>query len=225
VYVWGAAAYARFVRLHSKSVALMPRNSVDVRRLVDELVAQVNAAYGLYLDATTGFAANLRMIAEAQKQTGATDDSPFFYSFGAPTDGGHVLLHQTTNSAFKGRNRDNGPNYIQLARFLIVMLFELWETGYRRPVAQAAGVQRDNLLSPVFGDLRLLRHEILHNKSRLSPETKGKLQVISPPTTDSVDMNKEAVEHLVRAVKAGLDDMVKSFTGQDPGYRTVWLAT
>lgn len=46
----------------------MASNSPELTRLVVELNAQVNAAYGLYLDATAGFAANVRMIERAQKR-------------------------------------------------------------------------------------------------------------------------------------------------------------
>lgn len=96
-------------------------------------------------------------------------------------------------------------------------------TELRRLVAELnAQVNAAYGLYLIFGDLRLLRHEILHNKSRLMPETAQKLEVVPAPTTDSVDLDKKGVEHLVRHVKAALDSIVKNATGHDPGYRTIW---
>jgi hypothetical protein len=123
------------------------------------------------------------------------------------------------------RNEADGYNYVLLARLLVVLLYELWETGYRTPIAAAAGVSRDNLLVPVFGDLRFLRNEILHNKARLSPATPAKLKVITPRTGSSVDFDQTGVAQMVHQVRAALDELVQQFAGEDPAYRTVWHVT
>jgi hypothetical protein len=200
----------------------MPPNTSELNRVVAEFVAEVNAAYGLYLDATAGFAGNVRMATLAQEQAAATDDSPFYYGRGAPTDPENVLLHQTTYGAFKSRNEKTGRNYILLARFLVVLLYELWETRYRDQIASAAGVRREELQIPIFGDLRLLRHQILHNKGRLSQDTAKKLEVVSAPTTQNVDLDGDGVYRLVSHIRASLDNLVLDFTGDDPVYRTIW---
>ena len=149
-----------------------------------------------------GWSLSITVEAQGQKETGTTDDNRFFYTLGDPLSTENLLLHETTQGDFKARNRDEGPNYVLLARFLIVILFELWETGYRSDIAKAADIPRSELLLPVFGDLRLLRHEILHNKGRLTPEIAQKLEVVAAPTTNSVDLDKKDVERLCLAARA-----------------------
>ncbi len=203
----------------------MPADHDEVQRIAAEFNAEINAAYGLYLDALTGFSALTDMINKAQQQSGATDDRAFFYGRGEPADPNNVLLHQTTQGILKTRIQAGGRHYFLLARLLIVLLYELWETGYRTPLATAADVPREKLLLSIFGDLRLLRHEILHNKGRLSSETLAKLELLSPSTTGSVDYGNDDVERIVRHIKTALDELVTRWTGKDPAYRTIWRIT
>jgi len=107
----------------------MPADHDEVQRIAAEFNAEINAAYGLYLDALTGFSALTDMINKAQQQSGATDDRAFFYGRGEPADPNNVLLHQTTQGILKTRIQAGGRHYFLLARLLIVLLYELWETG------------------------------------------------------------------------------------------------
>ena len=194
----------------------------QLQELAAAFNAEINAAYGLYLDATMGFAANVRSVERTQEQKGSNDEAVFLYTSGAPADPDHMMLHQTTQGALKGRNRADGPNYVLLARFLFVLIYGLWEAGYRGRMAAAVGLERDELQSSIFGDLRLLRHEILHNKGRLSADTVERLEIVQIGSAQSVDLDRTGVERLVRHVKAGLDAIVEEYAGVDPGYRTVW---
>jgi hypothetical protein len=198
----------------------MPADIPLIEEYAASFNAEINGTYGLYLDATAGFAALFRRLEETQQEAGATDDSLFFYGRGAPGTPENVLQHQTTQGILKARIQEGGGNYFRLARLVVVMLYELWETGYRRPLASAAGVRPEDLLVSVFGDLRLLRHEILHNKARLTPETTAKLEVLQPPDSATVDLHEGDVERIVWAMKAAIDELVKTWTGRDPAYRT-----
>ncbi len=203
----------------------MPPDPDAVQRIAAEFNAEINAVYGLYLDAMIGFSALTDMINKAQRESGATDASAFFYGRGEPADPNNVLLHQTTQGILKTRIQAGGRHYFLLARLLIVLLYELWETGYRTPLAAAADIPREKLLLSIFGDLRLLRHEILHNKGRLSSETLAKLELLSPSPTGAVDYGNNDVEGIVRHIKTALDELVTRWTGKDPAYRTIWRIT
>ncbi len=109
----------------------MPPDSVAVQRIAAEFNAEINAAYGLYLDAIGGFSALVQVIDKIQRESGATDDSPFLYGLRPPGHPDNVLVHQTTQGILKERIQAGGRHYFLLGRFLIVMLFEPWETGYR----------------------------------------------------------------------------------------------
>jgi hypothetical protein len=203
----------------------MPPDIAEAERLAADMVAEVNAVYGLYLDANAGFCELIKVITRAQDQAGATDENIVFYGDGAPTDPGNVLLHQTTQGALKQRIQEGGRHYYLLARMLVVLLYELWETGYRTPLATAGDVPRNDVLIPIFGDLRLLRHDILHNKGRLKPETVQKLAILAPPASGCVDLGKREVQEIVTHVKTAIDEIVTNWTGHDPAYRTIWHVT
>jgi hypothetical protein len=200
----------------------MPSNNDALQRIAAEFNAEMNAAYGLYLDATSGFSALVDLITKLQQESGATDDTPFFYGSGEPGHPENVLLHQTTQGILKARIQKGGGNYFILARLLIVLLYELWETAYRTRLATAADIPRDKLTVPIFGDLRLLRHAILHNKGCLGPRAAGQLEVLTPSTAGSVDYNNTDIERVIRLIKTTLDELVTRWTGEDPGYRRIW---
>jgi hypothetical protein len=195
-----------------------PSPTPPVAQLAAGLVAEINGAYGLYLDATSGFKENVARIVS----TGAKDDTQLLMGKGAPNDPANVLQHQTTVGIYKARNRHDGPNSSRLARYLIVIVYELWEAEYRGAIAEAVGIARDDLKSPVFGDLRLLRNAILHKKGVLPASDATRLTVIAPPTAGQIELTDSEVETLVRLVKAGLDIVVKQHAGVDPQFRTIW---
>lgn len=72
----------------------------------------------------------------------------------------------------------------------------------------------------IFGDLRLLRHEVLHNKGRLTKRTRDRLEVVDVGSAAAVNLNQEGAGRLVFQVKAALDDIVQGATGENPGYST-----
>lgn len=190
--------------------------------MAGQFVAETNAAYGLYLDALMGFTALADLVVRNQKATGSKDDSQFFYGQGPPTDPKNVLLHQTTQGALKQRVQRGGRHYFLMGRWLIVLVYELWEAGYRTPFAQAAGIDRGTLFVSVFGDLRRLRHDILHRKGVLNGDTVNRLEVLPHPLTGCVDYDEEQVRQIIGLVKAAVDELVLTWTGVDPAYRTVW---
>jgi hypothetical protein len=198
-------------------------DSSALKSTVQELVDRIDQIYGLYLDATMGFDSNVKTAELAQANTAATDDSSFFMGRGPPTDPQNVLLHTTTQGEFKKRNRPDGSNYIRLAQVLIIFIYELWETEYRARLAAAAGLaDMNDLKIPLFGDLRIIRHAILHQRGTLDEVAARRLESLRASPGQDVAINRERVANLVRGIKATLDQFVESKTGDDPKHRTVW---
>jgi hypothetical protein len=70
-------------------------------------------------------------------------------------------------------NRPGGSNEQQHARSIIVFTFTFWELEIRPRLAACKNVEPNEIRSDVMGDLRILRHAILHAKSVISkPEFK-----------------------------------------------------
>jgi hypothetical protein len=124
---------------------------------------------------------------------------------------------------FKKRNSPEGRNYIRLAQVLVVFVYELWETEYRNRIAAAAQLpDASSLKVPIFGDLRILRHAILHQRGMIDAVATRKLEILKATPGQDVSINKQRVQNLVRGIKAALDELIESKTGHDPKHRTIW---
>lgn len=96
---------------------------------------------------------------------------------------------------------------------LIVFAYTLWENVYRPAIRQECGVDRVD--ADAFGDLRLYRNAILHNKGTLDADPKfltvfGKRDVIEP----TADQLRDVFEQLV----VGLNDLGVRYYGEDPRF-------
>ncbi len=187
-----------------------------------EFAGRLDALYGLYLDATTGFRHNVAATEKAQEQTAQLvsdraelDQAPITYGRGEHNDPNSVRQHQTTQGEYKARNSPGGSNYRLLSHTLIVFAFQLWEHEYRPRIAKLLGIEKTKELKvPIFGDLRHLRNEILHHRGVLRERISNRLEVISGREVGQVISFSQAdVEQLVHDIKAALDDTVQSATG------------
>lgn len=46
------------------------------------------------------------------------------------------------------------------------MIYQFWEDKYREEIALSKGISKSDLNSNLFGDIRYLRHSIIHNNGR-----------------------------------------------------------
>jgi hypothetical protein len=220
---------ARLLTMDSREPIPQERRGALVET-TQEFADRLNALYGLYLDATTGFEHNADRIKEAQEETAhlvsdraELDQAPIFYGRGDPNDPNNVVQHQTTQGEYKARNSPGGSNFRLLSYTLIVFAFHLWEQEYRPRIAKLLGIETNALTLPIFGDLRHLRNEILKHRGVLTERVSNRLEVISGlEVGQDISFADAAIEQLVHDIKAALDDTVQSATGTDPKLRTMW---
>lgn len=194
---------------------------------VRQFVEVVDQLFGFYLDCIAGFRENVDRVMRVQSEMNVTtssspDDLPLFFGKGDPNDSKNVMLHETTQGAFKERNRQGGRNQFLLGQYVVVLLYTSWEKSHRERLTAALGLE-EPLELPLMGDLRLLRHEILHNRGRISNRTARRLKVIEGlGPGDNIDLDQDSVEALLRGTKQALDQLVLERLGRDPKHRTVW---
>ena len=208
------------------------RDGADLQLLTDEVAAFVEVIdnlYGVYLDACSGFGQNVQTVERAQAETrlglpeADLDSLPFFMGRGSPNDPSNVMQHKTTQGAFKTRNATGGHNEVLLGQMLVVMVYEHWDSRHRQRLADALGIPTKDLKSPLFGDLRLLRIDVLHRHGIVQKDTVKKAEVIKGLVEgEVVRLSRETVEEVVRGIKAVLDHLVVEQGGEDPKHRTVW---
>jgi hypothetical protein len=59
------------------------------------------------------------------------------------------------------------------------MAYEYWEISVRNGIAKELEIKRDKLKSDIFGDLRLIRNDIIHNRSVSSKERSQKCLILN----------------------------------------------
>jgi hypothetical protein len=188
----------------------------------------VDDIYGFYLDSTWGFHANRKAMIEHQKKVGpalpGTDLDARSLSY-ALRDGAEARVrHRSTQGEFKRRNEQDGDNCRRLVQMVLVVLYEHWESHHREQIARAMGLEsKKQLVSPLFGDLRLLRHVVIHRRGIMDDDTAGRLCVIGRlHGGDPVFFTDENFETLFAKLYETLDLLIVDAGFADPEHRMRW---
>ncbi|WP_155674911.1 hypothetical protein [Burkholderia stagnalis] len=85
-------------------------------------------------------------------------------------------------SEFIKKSKKDGHFSNELSKALLCLIYSMWDEIYRHRVAASANADAANIISPLMGDLRKIRHCILHNKSNI-PEKGIEFEVLTWPRT------------------------------------------
>jgi len=194
---------------------------IDVATLVAEFEQVLDSVYGLYLDSTMGFAYALQFVGQAESASLAAirsrdpelatpayvDSLPLTFGRGHPNATDAVALHQVSIGEFKERMRKGGRNYREIANLCLVLLYQFWEDHYRGAIASALGIEKNQLTSNLFGDLRQLRRSILHNRALAIPDVRSNTILTWFKPDDPIQLDERMFEDLVKAVRAALAEL------------------
>jgi len=150
-----------------------------VRHFIDFINQQV----GAYMDAMAGFAGHHasvgRQVHRISRATGIKPDGTVVYaSFEDASQPDFVLNRIVRADDYLAANAPGGSNEQQLARATVVFVFTYWEDVIRPRLAAASGVSLGEIRSATMGDLRRLRHVILHKRSVLPASEHSKLEIL-----------------------------------------------
>ena len=132
----------------------------------------MDAFLAAYFDGIVGYQRFRLFLIELQQQSAEaggpsveeSDGKAFIVGEGDPNLQTAKVLLSTTQADLKQRNEPDGANSVFLARMLIVAVYQLWEDHYRDQIADERGVERNQVTSDLFGDLRHYRRSIIHNR-------------------------------------------------------------
>jgi len=130
----------------------------------NELLAVVDEIFGVYLDATSGFDHLLAKLNEILRAHPSPDTAFMRYGEGDPNTADAKVLHAVPIGELKKRLAEDSEDYRHIANYCIVTLFQFWEEEFRPRLAQLRQVATDEIQSDEWGDLRILRNSIIHNK-------------------------------------------------------------
>lgn len=167
----------------------MTCNEIDhkrLRELAQELKQFMHSIQGLYLDSIVGYKLINNQIEKDQSVLKeflrndpelATDEFQDSLSFQHCDIYGKEFSASAIHSAKKGevkkRNKNKGINHNLIATTCIVMMYSYWEHYFRVEVSKAYSISE--IKDDFWGDMRWLRHDILHNKNRCKESQKAKI--------------------------------------------------
>lgn len=191
----------------------------EYSRVARAFIDFVNVQVGAYMDACSGFAKN-KSVVERQVHRDVrpdgtrrgTKDAPrvVMTAVEDPTQP-DVLMHRIVLvSEYITANAVGGSNEQQHARAAITFLYAYWDEEVRPELARTLGVATNEIASDIFGDLQLIRHAVLHNKSVLKNSAYRKLKLIrehfSPD--DVVSLPNATMHHIFALIKQDMAQRV-----------------
>jgi hypothetical protein len=145
----------------------------SVSDLVEELRREVNESIATLTWARAGFVKAVEFL-ESQAVHPDNPDPRIILGHGDPNSPGARQLAEWRRSETIAKLSKGGDAFNRVGRDWVVALYQTWEDSLRPRLAKGAGVEKAKISSVVFGDLRHLRHDIVHCLGLATAEHSGK---------------------------------------------------
>jgi len=152
----------------------MPETIADVLADLDRILAEAGATFSL---ARYGLIAAGDFVAKSPRLP-TNPDPTIRFGTGDPNTMDSRVFAQLKSSEMPAFVADGGPAKALLGRQWAVYVYAEWECLIRPRLAKARGVQPNDVKVSVFGDLRRIRHDILHHRSVATKEQAGQCEVL-----------------------------------------------
>lgn len=151
-------------------------NREAIERVVQELDALLAQAAGAYVFATSGLLRIQEFFAAVPRMP-ENPDPTVYLGIGDPN------LSDDKYARFNASDLPrllaiDGPVAVQLGQQWAVFVFAEWEEDLRPRLANAWNRPMNEIRVDVFGDLRRMRNDILHNRGVASDNWSGKCAVL-----------------------------------------------
>lgn len=198
--------------------------------ILRDFVEFVNNQVGVYMDCVAGFQGNTvrieRQVARVQKRVPRLnkDGQPVMMlaSVEDPTSP-EVIHHRIIRAQdFLRANSETGFNHRQVCWSIIVFVFAYWDEQVRPQIAAVRGVKTQDVKVDALGDLRVIRHAIVHNKGVLTAAEHAKLRkaaALFKPDAKVV-LTHDQMHSLFVLVKQAISEIILTYTGHLPGAPT-----
>ncbi len=119
---------------------------------------------------------------------------------------------------FIAENSENGANEQQLIEYIVVFIYTFWEVEMRSRLAKAKGKELNEVTSDIMGDLRLVRHAILHKKSVMVCEDFSKLKHLQNmlKANKKIIISNDNMHKIFILIKQDMARMLFEVTGVPP---------
>ena len=156
--------------------------------VVREYIDFVNVQVGAYMDALAGFAGHytrverqVHRVARPSRRSTSAQGEPIvvWASYEDPTRPDIIHNRIVRADDYLAINARGGSNEQQHARAIVVFLYTAWESDLRPRLARARSVDLNEIRSDIMGDLKQLRHAIIHARGILRADGHRKLRQLA----------------------------------------------
>jgi hypothetical protein len=195
-----------------------------------DFIAFVERQQGVYCDCLAGFSGNKvrieQQVPRVLHPTGRVikDSRPTIVviSVEDPASPDVILQRITRTDDFITANAEGGFNEQHICWAIIIFIYAYWNEEIRPRIAGARGVNADQIMVDAFGDLRILRHAILHDNGVLLASQHAKLRVMGALCrADSLlALTHEQMKRLFELTHQGVAQLLLEHTGHAVGAPT-----
>jgi hypothetical protein len=195
--------------------------------ILRDFIDFVNAQVGVYMDCLAGFEGNTarirRQVARVNRPVGRRIENGQTVIIGASLEDPRlpdVIHHRIIRSDdFLAANAEAGPNEQQVCWSIIVFMFAYWNEEARLRIAEVRGVEPAEIKVDAFGDLRILRNSIIHDKGVISAADHAKLKKMAHLTESGkrIVLSHDQMHKLFVLVKQAIAEIIMKYVGHLPG--------
>lgn len=156
--------------------------------------AFVNSAAGAYLHLRVALLRH-RDLLRTLPLDPSNPDPRVFMGNGDPNDPNTRQLHAWRLEELLAHVSDGGSIMSFLGNAWLVYVYQAWEDEYRPRIAQRLGTETRDIQAPIMGDVRLLRHDIIHELGVATQRHSGRCQLLRwGPVGQPILIGPEQVE-------------------------------
>lgn len=151
-------------------------------QLINSLLAEFRLNCQEYYICLKFASTGIRNIAEKLAENKPTSTARLWISEISISDGGDATTKRNYASIsmekYLASSIDNGAFSNEIAKAFVCTIYSLWDETYRNLIAENAQVDQKQVYADLMGDLRHIRHCIIHSKSTITKEHE-KIKVLS----------------------------------------------
>lgn len=137
----------------------------SVDDIVAEFTSEVKSLYSMYCGSLCAFKFARDFLDICFEKKPEFEDSIIGLTADSMLDSDHFLFQIPIKGDVYQASTDKGSIQHLVARAVVVWLYEMWEIKYRKAFSKVHGVEKEQIRSNFFGDLRHFRHCIIHEQA------------------------------------------------------------
>jgi hypothetical protein len=168
-----------------------------------EFFERLDQIHALFIDSCTA----LLLLNSKINELYPNDEDLISFASGTPENA--IIRQKVKVGEFKNRIQLGGQNIKVITALCIVAIYQLWEDEYRNPISIEKGVQRGELLLDIFGDLKIIRHSVIHQKSKKNQNFAKLKKLTYMNRREEVTFSDTEFHELIETIKADLANFKK----------------